>query len=87
MSHSVPYYALDTDGVHFEVDVDESIVQAYISRDVLSATVGRNMSAQDCVGAYLRYRERIDAAVIRRVRAEGPETVLVRESEIRRSVE
>lgn len=78
----IPYYADDTEGVHFEVRVGNAYVQAYISHRALSQLCGLLAPGDDCVAAYVSNREAIDAAVNRRVRTKGPETVLVQVSEV-----
>lgn len=77
-----PYYAQDTDGVHFAVDVDGRLVQGYISRPVLAQTCGVDEPGLPCVAAYQTHRDAIDEAVRRRVRTRGPETVLVLAEEL-----
>lgn len=72
-----PYYAPDTDGVHFAVDVDGRLVQAYIGRPVLARVYGVDEACGACLAAYRVHRKAIDEAVRCRVRARGPETVLV----------
>lgn len=79
-----PYYAQDTDGVHFAVDVDGRFVQAYISRRVLALAYGATAPGQDSLDAYLAHCGAIDAAVRRRVRLRGPETVIVQPEELER---
>lgn len=79
-----PYYAQDTDGVHFAVDVDGQFVQAYISRSVLGLAYGATAPGQDCLDAYVAHCGVIDAAVRRRVRLCGPETVIVQPEELER---
>jgi hypothetical protein len=77
-----PYYAQDTDGVHFQVNVDGVFVQAYVSRTILHIAYGSSEPRAQCLATYLEHREDIDSAVRRRVHAIGPETVLVRQHEI-----
>lgn len=77
-----PYFAAETDGVHFQVEVDGAFVQAYVSRANLSTAYGPCAPGAPCLAAYLAHRAEIDAVVERRVRAFGPETVLVRRGEI-----
>lgn len=77
-----PYYASDTDGVHFPVEVDGMLVQGYVSRRVLQFAYGVSLSSSHCLSAYLEHRVEIDSAVRRRVAIHGPESVLVRRSEI-----
>jgi len=77
-----PYFAQDTDGVHFAVDVDGRLVQAYIGRRVLAQTCGVDEPGLPCVAAYQAHRDAIDEAVRRRVRTRGPETVLLLAEEL-----
>lgn len=77
-----PHFVADTDGVHFLVCVDDQFVQSYVGRAVLSEVYGLCAPGRDCVAAYLRHSGVIDAAVARRVRKEGRETVLVQASEL-----
>lgn len=77
-----PYYAQDTDGVHFQVNVYGVFVQAYVSRTILHIAYGSSEPRAQCLATYLKHREDVDAAVRRRVHAFGPETVLVRQHEI-----
>lgn len=72
-----PYFSQDTDGVHFQVCADGQFVQAYVGRAALSKVCGAVRPGPDCLSAYVRHRAEIEAAVVRRVRLEGPETVLV----------
>lgn len=77
-----PYFAADTDGVHFLVEVDGLLVQGYVSRRVLQFAYGVSHSSSRCLSTYLEHRAEIDAAVRSRVAVHGPECVLVRRSEI-----
>lgn len=77
-----PYFAAETDGVHFQVEVDGNLVQAYVSRTNLSLAYGPCEPGAQSLAAYLTHRAEIDAVVQRRVRVFGPETVLVRRAEI-----
>lgn len=78
MQRNEPYYADDTHGVHFEVCVDGLPVQAYVAGTVLAGAYGPLSPGSDCVSAYLAHRAPIDAVVVRRVRAEGRDTILLR---------
>lgn len=77
-----PYYAQDTDGVHFQVNVYGVFVQAYVSRTILHIAYGSSEPRAQCLATYLEHCEDIVRAVRRRVHAFGPETVLVRRHEI-----
>lgn len=78
MHRKDPYYADDTSGVHFEVCVDGLPVQAYVAGAVLARAFGPTMPGSDWVAAYLANQAPIDAAVVRRVRVEGRDTILLR---------
>ena len=78
MHRDHPYYADDTNVVHFEVCVDGLPVQAYVAGAVLARAYGPMAPGSDCVAAYLANQAPIDAVVMRRVRAEGRDTVLLR---------
>jgi hypothetical protein len=78
MLQNEPYYADDTHGVHFEVSVDGASVQAYVAGAVLAGAYGPMATGSDCVSAYLAHRVPIDAVVVRRVRIEGRDTILLR---------
>lgn len=82
MSDLIPYYAVDTDGVHFEVEIEGIWIQAYVSRRVLCLAYGPSESNEDCLALYLGHRADIDAAVRRRVQICGLESVLVRDHEL-----
>ncbi len=77
-----PYYASDTDGVHFPVECEGVLIQGYVSRSVLQLAYGVILSSSRCLSTYLEHQAEIDAAVRRRVAVQGPESVLVRRSEI-----
>ncbi|MBL8343845.1 MAG: DUF1488 family protein [Rubrivivax sp.] len=78
MQRYEPYYAEDTNGVHFEVCVDGLPVQAYVAGAVLAGAYGPMAPGSECVSAYLAHRTLIDAVVVRRVHAEGRDTILLR---------
>lgn len=78
MQPNEPYYADDTNGVHFEVCVDGLPVHAYVAAAVLARVYGPVAPGSDCVSAYLSNRDPIDAVVVRRVRSEGRDTILLR---------
>gem|GEM_PF-6169147 len=82
MQPNEPYYADDTHGVHFEVYVDGLPVQAYVAGTVLAGAYGPMSSGPDCVSAYLAHRALIDAIVVRRVRVEGRDTILLRPKDL-----
>lgn len=78
MDRYEPYYAEDTDGVHFQVLVGGTHVQAYVSRLLLTRCCGTCVAPAACVAVYLENRRSIDAAVERRVMRDGPETVVLK---------
>lgn len=82
MNRFDPYYAEDTDGVHFEVEVEGQWVLAYVGRKILHQAYGPIESKAQCLATYLEHRARIEAAARRRVLADGQETVLLRRQEI-----
>lgn len=82
MERYEPYYADDTDGVHFQVCVDGCYVQAHVGRTVLARRYGVVIDTPGCVAAYLAHKTELDEAVVRRVRLEGPETVVLQLAEL-----
>lgn len=82
MNRFDPYYAEDTDGVHFEVEVEGHWVLGYVGRKTLHQVYGPIESQAQCLATYLEHRAEIDAAARRRVLADGPESVLLRRDEI-----
>lgn len=82
MDRYEPYFAADTDGVHFQVCANGQFVQAFIARTVLGQVDRAVSPGRGCVDAYLSHRAVIDAAVLRRVSVHGPETVLVKAIEL-----
>jgi hypothetical protein len=78
-----PYFCEETDGVHFQVLVDDDYVQAYVSRALLERRYLQGGGpaagmAERCIEVVARHRAALDAAVERRARREGPDTVLLR---------
>ena len=63
MERYEPYYAQDTDGVHFQVNVDGVFVQAYVSRTILHIAYGSSEPRAQCLATYLEHREDIDSAI------------------------
>ena len=63
MERYEPYYAQDTDGVHFQVNVDGVFVQAYVSRTILHIAYGSSEPRAQCLATYLEHREDIDLRI------------------------
>jgi hypothetical protein len=78
MGQDDPYFAQDTDGVHFQVCVDGADVWAYVERDALARRYSAPMNTLDWVAVYRAHREEIDACVARRVRLAGAEIIILR---------
>lgn len=72
-----PYFAEDTQGVHFGVWVDGRYVLAHVGRHVLAARFGVTAEGQSWVAVYLAHQSAIDSVVTAQVRANGPETVIL----------
>lgn len=77
-----PYFADDTDGVHFQVCVDGTYVYAHAGRQVLARSFGIVAHDADWIAVYWKHRSVIDACVVRRVRRDGFETVILRLDEL-----
>jgi hypothetical protein len=77
-----PYYAEDTDGVHFLVEVDEVDIWAHIGCGLLEDRYGCASRPEDCLRVFARHRAEIESAVARRVRQDGPEAVIVRSGDL-----
>lgn len=78
MDRYEPYYATDTDGVHFHVLIDGEFVQAYVSRNTLAIGFGRALDdGNSAVAEFHAHKKVLEAAVMRRVHADGPETVIL----------
>ena len=72
-----PYFASDTRGVHFQVCIDGVAVWAHVAQSVLAWHYGPLPHGADWVGVYKAHCGEIDACVVRRVRQEGPDLVIV----------
>jgi hypothetical protein len=72
-----PYYARDTDGVHFTVCVDGQAIWAHVARELLSRQFGLPTDNQDWVAVYRAHRQELDECVVRRIRLSGPEIVII----------
>ena len=77
-----PYYADDTDGVQFQVCLHGAHVSAYVACKLLASCYG---PADDCLAMFHQHREEIDSAALRRVKVEGPETVILRAKDLSRA--
>lgn len=73
-----PYFADDTQGVHFWVWVDGQLILAHVGRHVLAGRFVMGAEDQGWVAVYLAHRPEIDSVVAAQVRANGPETVILR---------
>ena len=82
VAHFDPYYAEDTDGIHFEVCVDGVFVQAHAGADLLTSRFAARDRTLDVMALFMRHRADLERAVKRRVRAEGPETVILHLSDL-----
>jgi hypothetical protein len=78
VTHYDPYYAEDTDGIHFEVCVDGVFVQAHAGAALLIACFTEADEDLDVMAIFRRHRAELERAVDRKVRATGPETVVLR---------
>ena len=72
-----PYYADDTQGVHFQVRVGEYIVQAHVSGRLLARTWGEPEQPGDWLSVWHAHRGVLEAAVVRRVHDRSRETVVL----------
>lgn len=77
-----PYYAQDTEGIHFEVCVDGVFVQAHAGSALLMAQSAAGGAAPDLMTLFVSHRAELERAVRRRVRAKGPETVILRQIDL-----
>ncbi len=77
-----PYYADDTDGVHFLVQVDGVDIWAHVGCGLLQARYGRASRMEDCLRLFARHRAEIESAVACRVRQDGPEAVILRSKDL-----
>ena len=82
LARYVPYVADDSDGVHFQVCVDATYVNAHAGWQMLARSFG--IVARDCdwIAVYWKHRSVIDACVVRRVRQDGFWTVILRLDEL-----
>lgn len=69
-----PYFADDTQGVR----VDGQLILAHVGRRVLAERFGVSAEGHAWVASYLAHQQLIDSVVTAQVRANGPETVVLR---------
>ncbi len=77
-----PYFAEDTDGVHFLVQVDGIDIWAHVGTALLQARYGSANPTEDHLRVFARHRAEIESAVARRVRQDGPEAVILRREDL-----
>ncbi|MBX3618988.1 MAG: DUF1488 family protein [Rhizobacter sp.] len=77
MDQFEPYFAEDTQGVHFGVCVDGQLILAFVGRRALSERFGVAAEVHGWVAVYRAHQPEIDAIVTAKVRANGPETVIL----------
>ena len=75
--HFTPYFAPDTDGVHFEVCVDGKWSLAYVGRQVLELRYGLTVAPVDCLTVFHEHRANLVEAAEQRIKFRGPETVIL----------
>lgn len=73
-----PYFADDTQGVHFGVLIDGLFILAHVGRRVLAERFGVAAEGSGWVAVYLAHQHEIDSVVTAQVRANGPDTVIIR---------
>ncbi|MBK6600599.1 MAG: DUF1488 family protein [Betaproteobacteria bacterium] len=73
-----PYFADDTQGVHFGVRVDGQLILAHVGRRVMAERFGVSADGHGWVAVYLAHRHEIDSVVTANVRANGPDTAILR---------
>ena len=73
-----PYFADDTQGVHFGVRVDGQLILAHVGRRVLAERFGVSADGHGWVTVYLAHQQVIDSVVTAQAKANGPETVVLR---------
>ncbi len=78
MNQFEPYFADDTQGVHFGVWVDGQLILAHVGRRILSDRFGVAAEDHGWVAVYAAHRTEIDRVVTAIARANGPETVILR---------
>ena len=78
MKRFEPYHAADTMGIQFEVRVGGNFFCAHVPDQVLSRRYGPADDASDRMALFTEHRRELSQAAARRMRAEGPQIVLVR---------
>lgn len=84
MERYEPYYADDTQGVHFEVSVDGAYVQAHVSKHVMTARYRLPAGFRGWVDAYRAHKEEINACVLRTAKAYGRTIVILQLKDLER---
>lgn len=82
MKRYAPYYADDTDGVHFEVKFEGSYIQAHLSRSVMAVHYRLDPNFRDWVAVYLAHKDELDGCVVRRILRGGRDTIILRLSDL-----
>ena len=82
--HFTPYFAPDTDGVHFEVCVDGKWSLAHVGRQILERRYELTVAPSDCLAVFHQHRTDIVEAAEQRVKFRGPETVILRVHDLSR---
>jgi hypothetical protein len=78
-----PYYAEDTDGVHFEVEFEGSYFQAHLGRTVMIVHFQLDPSFRDWVSVYWAHKDELEACVVRRIRQIGRDTIILRLADLK----
>lgn len=78
MKRYPPYYAEDTDGVHFEVQFEGTYVQGHLSRTMMAVHFRLDPNFRDWAAVYLAHKDEVDACVLRRILKDGRDTVILR---------
>ena len=84
MERYEPYYADDTQGVHFEVGVDGTYVQAHVSKQVMTLRYGLPVGFREWVDAYRAHKEEINACVVRTAKSYGRTIVILQLKDLER---
>ncbi len=78
MDQFEPYYADDTQGVHFGVWFEGQVILAHVGRRILSDRFGMTAEGHGWVAIYLDHRIEIDRVVTAIAQENGRETVILR---------
>ena len=82
--HFTPYFALDTDGVHFEVCVDGKWSLAHVGRPVLERRYGLTIAPSACLAVFHQHIIDIVEAAEQRIKFRGAETVILQVHDLSR---